>query len=697
MSQFKTISPWRQLIAGAIALSALALATPSLAVPSTIAVAGHLVTSANGSAADGKYPITFGLYKAEIGGQPVWAEPVAAVTVAGGMFTQILGVATPLDAKLLAGTEPLWLEVKVEPEPPLARVALRSVPYALRAGAAESVDCSGCIAAGALDPAVLQPYAKGATLAKVAFTGNFTDLNGGPDLSAYVKSGELAKVAQSGQYADLAGKPGLADVATSGAYADLSGLPVLPKIGTACGSGLVMRGIKNDGSYDCVASLDPKALPADGLDEISNKTLTNQFTDVVANAAPVDIADNWPDGSGDTITIGDVGLVQSLSVSLDLANSDVATVTVTLTDPAGVVYTLWDKTSGTGKTIIKTWPTPDKPVSGDLATWVGKNPKGAWKIKVIDAGVLNNKTDGKINSWSISLGTLSAKKVAATAVLQTQAGLKLMTAASDPIVCDATQLGFVYYNTANSALYICNGKAFFPIPLANWGSTSANPVVSCKDLKTKDPSAGNGVYWIDPDGATGPDPAMQVYCDQTQFGGGWTMALKWSVGNGNFDPQNVAQSKKNMDKTGQLNTAKGADIISNGAMSSVAAAKEVLAVVYKGGAVVYTVGFQKINQDLTATWVKPNFIKAYSTVDIVDYDATLVSLGSNSGRQFYVTHNHGGCPADAGSLVVATGGGGCGWENGVQFIGYWTGQSPMWGNYTTQTPKDGEVLMLFVR
>lgn len=61
----------------------------------------------------------------------------------------------------------------------------------------------------------------GPTLAKVANTGNYADLNNLPT---------FAKVASTGSYADLTGTPALAAVATSGAYEDLSGKPVLSTI-----------------------------------------------------------------------------------------------------------------------------------------------------------------------------------------------------------------------------------------------------------------------------------------------------------------------------------------------------------------------------------------------------------------------------------------------------------------------------------
>ena len=66
---------------------------------------------------------------------------------------------------------------------------------------------------------------------------------------------------------------------------------------------------------------------------------------------------------------------------------------------------------------------------------------------------------------------------------------------------------------------------FIYIVLFLTGLSKASPVLNCKDLKLKVPSATSGVYWIDPDAGSHGN-AFQAYCDQQTDGGGWT--LVWS-------------------------------------------------------------------------------------------------------------------------------------------------------------------------
>jgi hypothetical protein len=78
----------------------------------TIPYAGRLDNGAGQPVAEGAYDFTFALYAAEAGGEPLWSEVQAGVTVKGGAFSVSLGSVTPIPPALLDGQN-LWLAVGV--------------------------------------------------------------------------------------------------------------------------------------------------------------------------------------------------------------------------------------------------------------------------------------------------------------------------------------------------------------------------------------------------------------------------------------------------------------------------------------------------------------------------------------------------------------------------------------------------------
>ncbi|MBM4344680.1 MAG: hypothetical protein FJ100_15045 [Deltaproteobacteria bacterium] len=523
----RTLPALARLLAAALTLFAL----PALGA--VVGVQGLVTTAGGGPAADGTYGLTFSLLDGPAG-KAVFSEGPILLEVKAGAFAHGLGSKSVLPQSALDGER--WLQVQIGLDPALPAVPLRHVFLAMRAQMAEALQCSGCVTAAHLDPAVfkdllkaadlkdyvkttdLQLYAKTADLGGFAKSADLSAYAQKAELGDYVKAASLAKVAASGSYNDLKDLPKLADVAKTGAYGDLTGQPVLPKLGAACGTGLVMRGLKADGSYDCTqGGVTADSLPKDGLDELSNGLLTNQFSEVTASAkTPIDIPDNSGAGVTDTVVVPDHGAAQAVLVTLDVLNSDISKVKASVFDPNGVEYVLHEL-SGSGNTLKGVWPSPDKLVKGDLSTWVGKNAKGIWSLKVADVAGFAGGKDGKIVGWSVTVKTLSDKKVAATK------GFQLGNSNTAPVPCAANTFGMMYASPADKAFYVCNGKYYVPFSLVHVG-TAAHPAESCKDILAKAPGSKDGWYWLN----TGTGSA-QAWCDMTTQGGGWTQVVKCAI------------------------------------------------------------------------------------------------------------------------------------------------------------------------
>ncbi|MDP6943801.1 MAG: hypothetical protein QF464_06585, partial [Myxococcota bacterium] len=152
-----------------------------------------------------------------------------------------------------------------------------------------------------------------------------------------------------------------------------------------------------------------ESLPAGGLDEVSNGTMSNEHTEVFASTAPLAIPDYFPPGIASEIVVPSMGTARALRVHVELHNSDLSTVQVVLHDPLGESHVLWDG-NGEGDHLVLTVP-PDAPVTGDLGVWAGLDPAGAWQLEVIDDGFFNDGIDGQVDSWSIEVDLLSGDRV----------------------------------------------------------------------------------------------------------------------------------------------------------------------------------------------------------------------------------------------------------------------------------------------
>lgn len=117
-----------------LVLAVTSLATVAAAVPSQITLTARIADA--GSPLNGSHTVTIRMHAALTGGLPTWTE-THLVTVTDGLLFLTLGTQTPLDAAIIDGT-PLFAEVQVDSTVLSPRLALVSVPYAVRSGAAEN-------------------------------------------------------------------------------------------------------------------------------------------------------------------------------------------------------------------------------------------------------------------------------------------------------------------------------------------------------------------------------------------------------------------------------------------------------------------------------------------------------------------------------------------------------------------------------
>ncbi len=527
----------RTLSAGlrATLMAALLWAAPALAaLPTTSLIDGALLSSGGSAAADGDYDVAFAIYEANSGGTATWTE-TAKVKVTGGRFSHALGSATPLDLAKVAALKEQWLGMKVASDPELPRQRLHGSLMALVATEAGKVSCAGCIGSdhlangGVAAAKVGFNYAgsatKGGAAADVECSGcvNVSDLKFDGDV-------DLAGNSFKAKNGTFSGTVAAAEFVGDGSK--LTGLKT--PAGECKVAGEVVKGINADGSLKCVASLDPAALPKDGLNEISNNLLSNQFDDVIVGQSGIKIPDNTGSEANATLDFPDIGTTQDFEIYVEVSNTDLSTLSLTVLPPDDkkTGWVLCDPCGEKDKKDYKvTFNSQNKPKSGDLLKWIGANPKGLWNLKALDtafcivqapgnAGICDpaNKVDGTIVKWHVKIKTLSNKKVnlagdlyvggkawgkenghgTAGGTLWVGAGLGLGPSA---VTCDSNNAGTMRYQ--GGVVELCTPDGWMPI-------TFAHPFLGSKVVTAADGRMINEMFG---------NSAMQ-----------WKLCHRWSEG-----------------------------------------------------------------------------------------------------------------------------------------------------------------------
>jgi hypothetical protein len=145
--------------------------TSEAVIPSLVRFTGVLF-DANGTPLIGTVGVTFSLYKDEKGGAPLWIETQNVRPDQSGAYAVALGSTTRegLPSTLFASGEARWLGVRVQGQEEQPRVMLLAVPYALKAGDAQTI--------GGLPPSAFVLATPGA----ISSGNNATSGAGGPSV-----------------------------------------------------------------------------------------------------------------------------------------------------------------------------------------------------------------------------------------------------------------------------------------------------------------------------------------------------------------------------------------------------------------------------------------------------------------------------------------------------------------------------------
>ncbi len=132
------------LVLGSLCLPRLlaqqSAAAAANSVPTLVKFSGTL-NDAGGKPLPGTSGVTFSLYVDQQGGSPLWTETQNVQADKNGHYSVLLGstTSTGLPASLFASGEARWVGAQVQGQPELPRVMLISVPYALKAGDAQTI------------------------------------------------------------------------------------------------------------------------------------------------------------------------------------------------------------------------------------------------------------------------------------------------------------------------------------------------------------------------------------------------------------------------------------------------------------------------------------------------------------------------------------------------------------------------------
>lgn len=131
-----------------LACALFLVGSSATALPNQLALQGVFKNQAGDPIPSGQYDVRFSIHtesSASDTSEELWNVQLLQLEVGNGVITHTLGSVSPLPGGVFAQHAELWLELKIASEPPLPRVPFRSVAWALHAGSADALVCSGCV------------------------------------------------------------------------------------------------------------------------------------------------------------------------------------------------------------------------------------------------------------------------------------------------------------------------------------------------------------------------------------------------------------------------------------------------------------------------------------------------------------------------------------------------------------------------
>jgi hypothetical protein len=223
-------------------------AAVSSSVPRLIRFAG-VAKDADNQAMSGTLGVTFSLYKEQRGGAPLWMETQNVRADSSGHYSVQLGATKPdgLQTEVFTSVEARWLGVEISGQAEQPRVLLLSVPYALKAGDAETI--------GGLPPSAFVQAAAGAGSGEAASANGASANSTSPPLTGAGKANYITRwtshtaLGDSVMFQSSAGKVGVGTT-TPEALLDVKATNLQTLIGDAgCGANFAGIGFVATGGF----------------------------------------------------------------------------------------------------------------------------------------------------------------------------------------------------------------------------------------------------------------------------------------------------------------------------------------------------------------------------------------------------------------------------------------------------------------